>query len=172
MKYLFCLFLLCLTCFAHSQTPEASPTAKLTVPLPPPDPGNDYDFNFSPIPRYLLYARFRGVDTVTQALVWKKDSIPQNIAVMVEKKGDRLRIAGLYNPSESVYNEAVLFKSSANGVTTYEAKTEQHETVLVCPSQGWIVLVFRQMAQVGLRPGDYNYAMHYFGKIGPSEIHP
>lgn len=163
MKFFLLAFLLPL--FAQGQTSTLPETV-----------GNDYDYTYFPSPVYLLLSELRVLDTATQNLVWKKDSLPQIAQVIVDKEGDRLTISGTANTSQTFYRNIVKFISTIDGVTTYEAVTETKEMVLVCPGGGWAMLAFRDKEAANTpvkKPGQkQNYIVHYFGKVPPKYAKP
>lgn len=130
----------------------------------------DYDYTFYPEPHYTKHTRSRGIDTTSQAVVWKTDSIGAEVAVKVEKRGDRLTLSNLRNSSNNLYSERVLYIGiDQNQCLMYEAQTAAKEIVTINPVLGFVLVTFTDCTGFKFKtkenPGDCDRIMYCFGQL-------
>lgn len=109
---------------------------------------NDFNYSFTPSPKYAKETKVQILDTLTQKVGWKRDSVGSGLAITVQKQGPELLISNLFNPSNAVYQEKVKFVGlDEAGSLIYDALSDEKERVFVNPTMGFVVVVYMNCEQ-------------------------
>lgn len=127
---------------------------------------NDFNYSFTPSPKYAKETKVETLDSLTQKVSWKRDSIGSGLAITVRKEGPDLLVSNLFNPSNVVYNEKVKFVGmDESGALIYDAQNETKERVYVNPVYGFVVVVFLncEQSKFAKKREDCDKVVHLFG---------
>jgi len=162
----FLLFSLAQGLFSQSLAPEASQSLVQTDSARL-QRESDFNYEFFPNSVYLRVTKQAGFDSLTQTFKILRDTANSNTPVGIKKEGSVFTIRNLQRLSTPVYSANVEYLGLANrndGSLLYRARTQEQETIIVNPVQGWALLFFEaNCGTAGRKPNDCDSQAHYFG---------
>ena len=135
---------------------------------------NDFNYSFTPSPKYLLESKVQILDTLSNKVSWKQDSTSKGLAIFVRKEGNEFTIGNLFNPTSIVYKEEVVFKGvDASGSLIYESTEATHERIIANPLLGFVVVTFfnGEKSRFAKNREECDKVVHLFG-IAPKTYKP
>ena len=126
----------------------------------------DIDFLFT-AGGYTQIIHRRVLDTITQVLSWKTDTVrPQQQPIFtIRKAGNEITFGNALRTSEVNYQQRIRFDyvNKAGTTVVYQAVTQEKEMIYINPLQGWAIIIYKACAGPGMRQGDCDIAAHFFG---------
>jgi len=127
----------------------------------------DFDFSFVPATTYRQLKAVHKLDTLTKGIRVFYDTTGAQVAVKVEKIGNRITVSNLFNTSEVFFAETIkkfegLATDNQTLVYTVEDKTK---AFYLNPNFGFLVVLQTTCEKWATVPTDCDQVGHFFGAV-------
>jgi len=180
---LFLLVLLGMPAKSCAQTSKASKpdtttaqrrdTVQIPVEIRPQRQTRDFDFSFVPATTYRQLKAVHKLDTLTKGIRVFYDTTGAQVAVKVEKAGNRLTVSNLFNTSEVFFSETIKkFEGLATDGQTlvYTVDGDKTKAFYLNPNFGFLVVLQTTCEKWAAVPTDCDQVGHYFGAVPVGEF--
>lgn len=128
----------------------------------------DFDFSFVPATNYRKLSAAHKLDTLTKSIRVFYDTTGAQVAVKVEKVGNRLTVSNLFNTSEVFFAETITkFEGLASDGQTlvYTVEGDKTKAFYLNPNFGFLVVLQTNCEKWATVPTDCDQVGHHFGAV-------